>query len=297
MPARDLADLAAGWDMDFLEKRAMVNLAERKDHALELVELESPKRTYYPTMSMWLELEQLQVAQQLVEPRDQDRQPVLSTSLHGVAHLDGQELAIIGFPQLATRMLQVSFEARDVSTADRLGLRALEDELGNSMSDVALGTARLGFNPADDETGEPDQWWLACHIPPACLQVLAKAISDGQLGAVELGLAIRHLYTSEDPAAEPARQPRLFLRPSECDDTIEWPNIATGYVTHLRIDFATASLRGSAASSDPGAGAKVVAEAVSSLGPTLLNLRLTVRWIGILIAVLLFLEVLERLQI
>ncbi|MEX3953706.1 hypothetical protein AB4Y40_39185 [Paraburkholderia sp. EG287B] len=283
--------------MDFLEKRAVVNLVERTDHALEVVELESAKRTYYPTMSMWLKLEQLQVAQQLVEPLDQDRQPVLSTSLHGVAHLDGQELAIIGLPQLATRMLQVSFEARDVSTADRLGLRALEDELGNSMSDVALGTARLGFNPADDETGEPDQWWLACHIPPACLQVLAKAISDGQLGAVELGLAMRHLYTSEDPAAEPARQPRLFLRPSESDDTIEWPNIATGYVTHLRIDFATASLRGSAASGDPQGAAKVVAEAVSSLGPTLLNLRLTVRWIGILIAVLLFLEVLERLQI
>ncbi|MEX3844977.1 hypothetical protein [Paraburkholderia sp. BR10882] len=283
--------------MDFLEKRAAVNLVERNDHALELVELASAKRTYYPTTSMWLKLEQLQVAQQLVEPLDQDRQPVLSTSLHGAAHLDGQELAIIGFPQLATRVLQVSFEARDVSTADRLGLRALEDELGNSMSDVALGTARLGFNAADDETGEPDQWWLACHIPPACLQVLAKAISDGQLGAVELGLAMRHLYTSEDPAAEPSRQPRLFLRPNEGDDTIEWPNIATGYVTHLRIDFATASLRGSAASSDPAGAAKVVAEAVSSLGPTLLNLRLTVRWIGILIAVLLFLEVLERLQI
>jgi phosphate:Na+ symporter len=283
--------------MDFLEKRAVVNLVERKDRALELVGFENEKRTYYPAMSMWLKLEQLQLVQQLVEPLDGDRQPILSTSLHGVAHFDGQELSIIGAPQQATRMLQVNFEARDVSTADRLGLRALEDELGNSMSDVALGTARLGFNPADDETGEPDQWWLACHIPPACLAVLAKAISDGQLGAVELGLTMRNLYTSEGPSAEPARQPRLFLRPNESDDAIEWPNIATGYVTHLRIDFATVSLRGSATSGDQEGGAKVVADAVNSLGPTLLNLRLTVRWIGILIAVLLFLEVLERLQI
>lgn len=283
--------------MDFLAKRAVVNLVERKDHTLEIVESENEKRTYYPAMSMWLKLEQLQVAQQLVEPLDGDRQPILSTSLHGVAHLDGQELSIIGAPQQATRVLQVSFEARDVSTADRLGLRALEDELGNSLSDVALGTARLGFNSADDETGEPEQWWLACHIPPACLQVLAQAISEGQLGAVELGLAMRHVYTAENPAANPARQPRLFLRPNESDDAIEWPNIATGFVTHLRIDFATASLHGSSTRGDEAVAAKLVADAVSALGPTLLNLRLTVRWIGILIAVLLFLEVLERLQI
>ncbi|MBB2930222.1 hypothetical protein [Paraburkholderia silvatlantica] len=282
--------------MDYLEKRAVLNLVERKDHALEFVGRDNEKRTYHPAMSMWLKLGQLQVAQQLVEPLDGDRQPILSTTLHGVAHLDGQELSIIGAPEQATRTLQVSFEARDVSTADRLGLRALEDELGNSLSDVALGTARLGFNSADDETGELEQWWLACHIPPACLQVLAQAISEGQLGAVELGLAMRHIYTAESPAANPARQPRLFLRPNDSDDTIEWPNIATGFVTNLRIDFATASLRGTAASGGEAA-AKLVADAVNSLGPTLLNLRLTVRWIGILIAVLLFLEVLERLQI
>ncbi|WP_321910898.1 MULTISPECIES: hypothetical protein [unclassified Paraburkholderia] len=283
--------------MDYLEKKAVLNLVERKDHVLEFVGRDHEKRTYYPARSMWLKLEQLQVAQQLVEPLDEDRQPILSTSLHGVAHLDGQELSIIGIPDQATRTLQVSFEARDVSTADRLGLRALEDELGNSLSDVALGTARLGFNSADEETGEPEQWWLACHIPPACLQVLAQAISEGQLGAVELGLTMRHIYTAESPAANPARQPRLFLRPSDSDDTIEWPSIATGFVTNLRIDFATASLRGSAASGDEAVAAKLVADAVSSLGPTLLNLRLTLRWIGILIAVLLFLEVLERLQI
>jgi len=283
--------------MDFLEKRAVANLVERKDHALELVGFENERRTYYPAMSMWLKLEHLRVAQQLAEPMDGDPQPALCTSLHGVAHLDRQELSIIGIPQKATNTLQVTFEARDVGAADRLGLRALEDELGISMSDVALGTARLGFNPADEETGEPDQWWLACHIPPACLAVLAKAISDGQLGAVELGLTLRYLYTSEDPAAEAIRQPRLFLRPNESDDTIGWPNIATGYVTHLRIDFATVPLGGFATKGDQEGAAKVVAEAVSSLGPTLMNLRLTVRWIGILIAVLLFLEVLERLQI
>ncbi|MGZ2745818.1 hypothetical protein [Burkholderia stagnalis] len=283
--------------MVFLERKLALNFVERKDHALEHVGLDNEKRTYYSAMTMWLKLGQLQVVQQLAEPLDTDKQPTLVTSLHGVACLDGQALSIIGDDHHTTRTLQVSFEARDVSTADRLGLRALEDELGNALSDVVLGSARLGFNRADDGTGESDQWWLACHIPGACLQALVTAIADGQLGAVELGLAMRHLYLAESAATDPARQPRLFLRPGEGDDAIEWPSIATGYVTHLRIDFATTALRGPAASpgQDGDAMAKLVADAVNALGLRLLNLRLTLRWIGVLIALLLFLEVLERL--
>ncbi|MBN3786740.1 hypothetical protein [Burkholderia sp. Ac-20353] len=283
--------------MEFVERKVATNLVERTDRAVEHVGADNEKRTYYPAMSMWLKLEQLQVVQQLVEPLGADRQPTLSTSLHGVANFDGHDLSIIGDDQHTTRTLQVSFEARDVSNADRLGLRALEDELGTSLSDVALGSARLGFNRADSESDEPDKWWLACHVPDACLQVLAKAIADGQLGGVELGLAMRHLYLAESAAANPARQPSLFLRPDDSGDTVEWPNIATGYVTHLRIDFATTSLRGAAASDgdENPTTAKLVADAVNSLGLRLYNLRLTVRWIGVLIAVLLFLEVLERL--
>ncbi len=283
--------------MVFLERKLELNFVEQKDHTLEHVGLDNEKRTYYPAMTMWLKLGQLQVVQQLAEPLDAEKQPTLATSLHGVACLEGQALSIIGDDRHTTRTLQVSFEARDVGTADRLGLRALEDELGNALSDVVLGSARLGFNRADDGADEPDQWWLACHIPGACLQALVKAIADGQLGAVELGLAMRHLYLAESAAADPARQPRLFLRPDASDGAIEWPSIATGYLTHLRIDFATTTLRGAAASNgqDGDATAKLVADAVNSLGLRLLNLRLTLRWIGILIVVLLFLEVIERL--
>lgn len=280
----------------FLEKNVATELIERKDHALEHVGFDGEKRTYFPARSMWLRLEQLHVAQQLAEPLDADKQPTLSTSLHGVAHLDGQELSIIGDAGPAMHTVEVSFQARDVSRADRLGLRELEDELGISFSDVPLGTARLGVNRADAVTGEPDQWWLACHIPEACIQALSKAMSDGQLGAVELGLALRHLYTAESAMANPQREPNLFLRPNKSDGTIEWPEIANGYVTHLRIDLATAQLRAAAASGgrDDELTTNPVADAVNSLALRLASLMTTVRWIGFFIAVLLFLEVLER---
>ncbi|RKP43717.1 hypothetical protein [Trinickia fusca] len=281
------------------DKKVADEFIERQDHSLEYVGSEIEKKAYYPARSMWLKLGRLQVVKQLAEPLDEDKQPTLSTSLHGLAYLDGRELAIIGDDAHTTRTVDVSFGARDVSTGDRVGLRQLEDELGISYSDVTLGTARLGFNGADDETGEPDQWWLACHIPQACLQALSRASADGQLGGVELGLVLRHLYTAENAPDNPARRARLFLRPdrSESDSTGEWPHIATGYVTHLRIDFATTELRGAVANGDEDAEGAMnpVADAVISLGAKLANLRLTVRWIGVLIIVLLGLEVLERL--
>lgn len=283
--------------MEFLEKNVATELVERKDHTLEHVGLDGERQTYFPARSMWLRLEQLHVTQQLAEPLDADKQPTLSTSLHGVARLDGQELSIIGDAGHAMRTVEVSFEARDVSKADRLGLRELEDELGISFSDVPLGTARLGANRADAETREPDQWWLACHIPEACIHALSKAMSDGQFGAVELGLALRHLYTAESALADPQREPNLFLRPNKSDGAIECPEIAIGYVTHLRIDLAAAQLRTATASGGRGdeLTANPVADAVNSLTVRLTSLMTTVRWIGFLIGILLFLEVLERL--
>ncbi|SOE99533.1 hypothetical protein SAMN05446635_7555 [Burkholderia sp. OK233] len=283
--------------MVFLEKNVATELIERTDHTLEHVGFEGEKRTYFPAKSMWLRLGQLHAAQELAEPLDADKQPTLSTSLHGVAHLDGQELSIIGDTGQAMQTVEVSFEARDVSRADRLGLRELEDELGISFSDVPLGTARLGVNRADAETGEPDRWWLACHIPEACIQALSKAMSDGQLGAVELGLALRHLYTAESAMADPQRGSNLFLRPNKSDGTIEWPEMAIGYVTHLRIDLATTQLRAAAPSGgrDDELTTNPVADAVNSLALRLASLMTTVRWIGFFIGILLFLEVLERL--
>jgi phosphate:Na+ symporter len=260
------------------EKNLVTEVIAREDHALAHVARDGEKRIYFPAKSMWLRLKQLRAAQQLAEPLDADKQPTLCTSLHGVARLDGQGLSIIGDVGNAAHSVEVSFEARDVSRADRLGLRKLEDELGLSLSDVPLGTARLGVNRPDAESGglgASDQWWLACHIPDACINALSKAMSDGQLGAVELGLTLRNLYTAEDAPATPLREPDLFLMPNPSDGTIELPEIATGYVTHLRIDLASTQLPGG---HSDDLKMNPVADAISSLALKLGGLMVTVRW-------------------
>jgi phosphate:Na+ symporter len=110
-----------------------------------------------------------------------------------------------------------------------------------------------------------------------------------------LGLALRHLYAAESAMANPQREPTLFLRPNKSDGTIEWPEIAIGYVTHLRIDLATTQLRAASGARDDELTPNPVADAVNSLGVRLASLMTTVRWLGFFIAILLFLEVLERL--
>lgn len=287
------------------EKDSTTELVERKDHALEHLGSDGRTRTYLPAKSVWLRLKQLHVTQQLAEPAEPGTQPAFSTSLHGVADLDGQTLSIIGDSRDVTHAVEVSFWARDVGKADRLGLRQLEDELGISFADVALGTARLGVNRADPQTGEPDHWWLACYIPEACIRALSSAVSDGQLGAVEVALALRHLYTTEttetteSPPTSSPLEPDLFLRPNMSDGTTDWPEIAIGYVTHLRIDLATTQLRdaGAGAGRDDQATWVPVAEAVNALGTRLASLMTTARWICIFIAILVILEILERFSI
>jgi phosphate:Na+ symporter len=279
--------------MSFSEKRIVVEIIEREDRALEHAGSDGVKRTYHPAKSMWLRLQQLQIAQQLAEPVGAEAQPTLCTSLHGVAHLDDQDLSIIGDATQVTRTVMISFSTRDISKADHFGLRGLQDDLGISFSDVALGTARLGFNSANDEMGEPDQWWLACHIPEVGFQSLLKAIADGQLGTVELGLALRHIYTAEGDRANAARQPHLFLRPNKSDSTIEWPEIATGFVTHLRMNLTVAHGPDIRGSEDDDATKSPIANAVNALAVTIGKLSSTIKWIGILITTLLLVVILK----
>jgi phosphate:Na+ symporter len=114
-----------------------------------------------------------------------------------------------------------------------------------------------------------------CGRPPDSL----VPSDDGQLGAVELGLALRHLYAAESAMANPQREPNLFLRPNKSDGTIEWPEIAIGYVTHLRIDLATTQLRAAASGGrDDELTTNPVADAVNSLALRLASLMTTVRW-------------------
>ena len=220
-----------------------IEIRERSGHTLDLVGPDGTTHTYYPASSLWFTLQDLQVVQQL-EPVGGDTQSTLSTYIHGTARLDECCLSIIGEPENSTRTVQVSFAAREITMADRQGLREWQDDLGTTFSDVPLGTARLGYNRADQEMQESDQWWTWCHVPESSMQALSAGIGEGRLTAVKVGLCLRNVYLSGQAGEDLAGQPCLFLRPDTGGRTTEEsPEISTGYVVHFTLDLAKVSLR------------------------------------------------------
>jgi phosphate:Na+ symporter len=228
--------------MVYREERRGIEIRERGGHTLEHVGADGRTQTYYPATSLWLTLQDLQVVQQL-EPAGSETRSTLTTYIHGTARFDDCRLSIIGESGNSSRTVQVSFAAREISMADRQGLREWQDGLGTTFSDVPLGTARLGYNRPDHEMQEADQWWAWCHVPDSSMQALSGAVEDGRLAAVKIGLCLKDVYMSDPVVDDFPGESCLFLRPGKAASAMESPEISSGYVVHLALDLAKVSLR------------------------------------------------------
>ncbi|MFM0030723.1 Na/Pi symporter [Paraburkholderia madseniana] len=269
-----------------------IEIRERGGHTLEHAGADGKTQTYYPARSLWLTLQDLQVVQQL-EPAGGETQTTLSTYIQGIACLDDCRLSIIGESENRTRVVHVSFAAREISMADRQDLREWQDELGTTFSDVPLGTARLRYNRPDHEMQEPDQWWASCRVPECSMQALSQGIEEGQLNAVKVGLCLRNVYISDQPSADFPAESCLFLRPGKSGSTMESPEIASGYVVHLTLDLAKVSLRQYEQNESSHEGLLLheqtnvtEAHAISALVDKLTKLVASLKWFAALIVVL-----------
>ncbi|MEZ0601961.1 Na/Pi cotransporter family protein [Paraburkholderia sp. IW21] len=269
------------------ESRGIVK--ECSGHSLEQVGADGKTKTYYPARSLWLTLQDLQIVQQL-EPTEGETQSTLSTNVRGTACFDDVRLSIIGEPGNSTRKVQVSFAAREIHAADRQGLREWQDELGTTFSDVPLGVARLGYNRADGEMQEPDQWWATCLVPESSMKALIQGVEAGRLTAVKVGLCLRDVYMLRPVLADLPDESCLFLRPGRENSATESPEVAVGYLVHLALDLGKVSLR----PPEPGDSLRdgqqhtpiSEANAMGALVAKLSKLIDSLKWLAALIAVL-----------
>ncbi|MGF6997333.1 Na/Pi cotransporter family protein [Paraburkholderia sp. GAS32] len=294
---RDPEQLAAGAHPRLDEKVRVayregsrgIGVREGSGHSLEHVGPDGNATTYYPASSLWLTLQDLQVVQQL-EPAEGETQSTLTTCVRGTASFDDVRLSIIGEPGNSTRMVQISFAAREIRSADRHGLREWQDALGTTFSDVPLGTARLGYNRPDREMQEPDQWWASCHVPESSMKALIEGAEAGRLAAVKVGLCLRNVYTSRQVFADFPGQAYLFLRPGKEDSTGESPETASGYVVHLALDFGKVSFSPLDHSERSPEGQQQTtgseANSISALVDKLSKLVASLTWLAVLVAVL-----------
>lgn len=224
------------------EESVGFKIKEHRGYTLEHVGAFGKPQTFYPAKSLWLTLQDLQVVQEL-EPAGGATQSTLATYIHGTARFDDCRLSIIGESENGTRTVQISFAAREIGVADQQGLREWQEALGIAFSDAPLGTARLGYNRSDREMQEPDQWWASCHVPESSLQALCEGVESGRLTAVKVGLCLRNIYMSDQGMVALPGEACLFLRPGKSDNSVESPEIASGYVVHLSLDLSKVSLR------------------------------------------------------
>lgn len=190
--------------------------------------------------SIWLTLEDLRIVR-YVEPVAGERQSVLVTCVQGMARLDEGYLCVRGDPCTKGRKVSVTFIRRDVEDKDYQGLREWQDTLGITFSDVPVGTARLGYNPADDEMQEPGQWWAVLHVAASGMHGLVEGIEGAQLTEVRLALTLKNLYSFRPDIGDGRNDACLFLG-RDCRKTSDLPEVATGYVTHLTFDLARIKL-------------------------------------------------------
>jgi hypothetical protein len=239
------------------------------------------EHTYYPCRNMGVEVQTLEVLTGLGHGNEEGQEPPLLTSVRGTVALEDWSISVVGDPKSKVRRLTISFEASDWKPKP---VEPTEDDL--PMLSSQLGGAMLGFNRADWEIGNDDNWWISCYLPKAFIDALVADIRNGQIDGMKLSLALRGLYTTEHSWAPVSSRGDLFIRPNRNDNTITIPDMATGYVRSIHFTSAPRDLRKPepvdpeyedvppAPTPDPA----VIA--IATLGARVEEMRSTLKWIG-----------------
>ncbi len=283
--------------MAYGDPEVAVDVKDSEHGEILYTDADGKQHTYYPNRSIWLEVQTLEVLTVLAESRQEGAEPQLMTRVRGTAVLEDRSISVVGDPDSRVGQLTINLSAVEWP------LEPEEQEPGISRSAYGqLGRAVLGFNRADWEIGNSDEWWIECYLPKPFIEAMVADIRSGQMHGMQLSLALRGLYTTEHSLAPVSSRGHLFIRPDKRDNTINRPELATGDVRAIHFASASRDLRKpepqepeedflpeaeeaatTTAPEDP------VAAAVALLGARLEKMRGTVKWVGGLIVVALLL--------
>ena len=280
--------------MAYGDEKVVIDVREAERGSIVYKDKSGKETSYYPTRTAWLEIEDLQVMVVLGDTPKDAKEGVLVTRIRGIARLEDRSLSVVGDPTTKTRTLTISFETGDWRPKRE---PAEEIEGFGLLSTTELGGAMLGFNRADWEIGNENEWWASCYLQASFVQALETAIKDGHLAGVKVGLSLRGLYTSEGDWAPVSERGDLFIRPNRADNTLAIPDMANGFVRGIHFTRAKVDLRRPAPIEDedfsedekptPAIPIDPVAIAVDVLSARMEKLRITVKWVGgLLVAVL-----------
>lgn len=142
--------------MGYGDEKVIVDVKDINNGEILYTDKDGKETTYYPCRSIWLEVQTLEVLTVLGDPKD-GAEPPLVTRVRGTAALEDQSISVVGDPQSKVHTLTISFDAGDWTP------KPVEPKEGEFPSfHGELGGAMLGFNRADWEIGNDDDWWISC---------------------------------------------------------------------------------------------------------------------------------------
>ncbi len=297
--------------MAYGQEKVVIKLRddEKLNALIETCE-DGKERTYYPRRSAihW-NCEKLQVRQGFAYRDENDLDPPkMLTYVTGVARLtSGYSVSVIGDPQNITTVVEVSFHPDDKLNL----LKAREDEKEEEglMFSHPYGCASMGFWRHDLGIQPSETWWLECRLHNTALQHLIDAISSESLKQASFSVRLNNLFTDEHPYVPFSHGAHLFLRPNKQDNTIEMPAPAHGWLEGIELRLLAFDLappppivpelayeddkqQAEVSDSSPSPQQSEI-QTLPLIVARIEALRGTIKWVGGLIAVAMFLLLLK----
>ena len=233
--------------MALVQPKLAVDVKDIGGGELQYTDTEGKSHTYYPSSRIWLNAQTLELLTFLREPQEPGELPQLMTRVRGTAVLEDYSISVVGDPSSKVRKLSMMFAAEEPKA------RGEGSEPGpDAFESGELGRALLGFNRADWEIGNSDEWWVECYLPKSFIDNLVSEVRKGEIHGMQLSLSLRGLYTTEHPMAPVSSRGHLFIRPNRRDNTVALPELATGAVRSIHFASSSRDLR--KADSDEAAG-------------------------------------------
>ena len=283
--------------MAYGDEKVVVDVKDVDRGAILYTDAGGKEHTYHPARSIWLEVQTLQILTVLGGPAEEGGTPKLITRVRGSAVLEDYSISVVGDPSSKVRALRISFEAGEYGPK-----RSPEENpllFGSSLE--ILGGAMVGFSRADWEIGNSDEWWISCYLPEFFIDALLTDIRSGWIDSMNVGLRLSQLYTTEHPWAPVSSRGHLFLRPNKLDNSIGFPEMASGVVWVMNFASTSRDLSkpappepvepdGFDEETQAPAPDNPVASAVAILALRVESLRGTLKWVGgAIVVALLFL--------
>lgn len=270
--------------MAFGDEKVVVNVKDIDRGEILYTDKAGVEHTYYPCRSIRLAVQTLEILTDLGDRNVEGQEPPRATRVCGTVALEDRGISVVGDQKSKAHRLTISFGAGDWKPEP---VEPTEDDL--PMLSSELGGAMLGFNRADWEIGNDDDWWISCYLPKVFIDALVADIRNGQIDGMNLSLALRGLYTTEHSWAPVSSRGDLFIRPDRTDNTITIPDMAIGHVTSIHFTSAPRDLRKPEPAAreepeyedtPPPPAPDPVVVAIAALGIRVEQLRSTLKWIG-----------------